>query len=199
MFLENISNKDDDSCPGITVTIVFRPCSSVWPWSVAVARETCHGGTGLSGGGLWRAHQTQETDQPSQDLPKPSGPPPWAAHEPEEVRGHTRTHLFNITWWESCVAADVSRFSFLLKLEKACLFELTGEEKSTSNLLLLLLLFSNWSNSLHAACTAASALCHFDDLTNPIPPPAAMLCKALALRFSYKLLYKAFVCRILVT
>lgn len=40
--------------------------------------------------------------------------------------------------------------------------------------------------------------CHLDDFTNPIPPPAAVLCKALAMKLSYKLLHKAFVCRILV-
>lgn len=95
MFLNNIYfwNRDDDFCHDITVTSVFCPYSSVWPWSVAVTRETCHGGTGLSGGGLWGAHQTQETDQPGQELPKPSGPPPRAAHEPEEVRGHKNTSV----------------------------------------------------------------------------------------------------------
>lgn len=59
-----------------------------------------------------------------------------------------------------------------------------------------LLLPSNWSNRLHAACTAA-VLCHACVFTNPLPPHTATatataeLYKPLDMKLSYKRLYKA--------
>lgn len=50
------------------VFICFCHLRSVWPWSITVSREECHGGARLSGGRLRWAHQTEEADQPGQGL-----------------------------------------------------------------------------------------------------------------------------------
>lgn len=74
------------------------PFRSLWPGSITVSGQKCHGGAWLSGGELRWAHPTQEADQPSEGLPEPPGPAPRAAHESEEVRGTDWAQIFFLSF-----------------------------------------------------------------------------------------------------